>query len=172
MKSKLPKNLIIDSGRHKTEYRLEPELVGKPREKLSPDDEIVADARQLDCVVVRHHEDEGAKPESPAASNDKAAPGRPVYRMGRHGSIAIPTGRLFVRMDPAVRLADQAENLKESGLHIDKSYDWAPNAGWVRGDSDDFSDVLSKIDLISDRLKAHVEPELISIAERKLDTAR
>ena len=92
-----PATLRIGSVRQQTEYTLADDLVGKSSEQLLPEDDVVIDLKQLDCIVVK---------DSACGAMRRTKSARPVYRVGDTDSVVIPTGRLFVRLaDNAVARA-------------------------------------------------------------------
>jgi len=56
----------------------------------------------------------------------------PVYSLTKSGALAVPTGKVFVRLAPKLKFEDSAESFRRAGYEIDQSLSYAPNAGWLR----------------------------------------
>ena len=56
----------------------------------------------------------------------------PVYTLQPGGRVAVPTGRVFVRLAPEQRFQDHADSFRKAGYEIVEAVSYAPNAGWVR----------------------------------------
>lgn len=153
-----PATLRIGSVRQQTEYTLADDLVGKSSEQLLPEDDVVIDLKQLDCIVVK---------DSACGAMRRTKSARPVYRVGDTDSVVIPTGRLFVRLAADSRIDEKTDELKAFGLEIDKLNLWAPNTGWVRPSDNDVARALAEIDDVATRLVAHVEPELVGVSANR-----
>src|SRR5262249_24583936 len=59
----------------------------------------------------------------------------PVYSLQPDGSLAVPTGRVFVRMGRARRFVYHEGDFRAAGYEIDHAVPYAPNAGWLRPSS-------------------------------------
>ena len=87
----------------------------------------------------------------------------PVYESTEGGTVGVPTGRIFVRFEPAARAADRRELLEQLGLRIVQVPRYAPQSVWVE-------DVMGRIDRALGRVKdlealdgvENVEPQLLS----------
>jgi hypothetical protein len=92
----------------------------------------------------------------------------PVYSLTQGGTLAVPTGLVFVRLAADEKLADHADQFRGAGYEIAQAMARAPNAGWLRAASSSVADALARID----RLAAipgveNVEPQMLSQAPRK-----
>jgi hypothetical protein len=99
-----------------------------------------------------------------AADRDAAGP---VYSAGRGGSLAVPTGRVLVRLREGLEADTRRKQFKEAGYDIERTLSYAPNAAWLRPASGGVADALSGVSA----LKAipdvvHVEPQMLQ--ERRL----
>jgi hypothetical protein len=160
-----PETFRIGRGRRQTEYVRADDLVGKPRNQISSDDELVVSSEQLDCAVVRDTSDrlvDYSQPGSP----------RPVYRIGKTNEVAIPTGRLFVRLPKHNTLESNTEILEGFGMRVDSQNSWAPHTGWVIPTSGNIAEAISQVEAVAERLGARVEPELVSLRAKRTSTPR
>lgn len=99
------------------------------------------------------------------ATDDDAA--GPVYSAGRDGPLAVPTGRVLVRLRDGLQADTRRKQFKEAGYDIERTLSYAPNAAWLRAGSGGIADALSGIGALEAGPDVvHVEPEMIQ--ERKL----
>jgi hypothetical protein len=92
----------------------------------------------------------------------------PVYSLQPDGLLAVPTGRVFVRMRPDVKFADHERDFRDAGYEIDQMVPYAPNAGWLRPLSSSIASSLRGLDnlsLISG--VENTEPQMLQKAVRK-----
>jgi hypothetical protein len=90
----------------------------------------------------------------------------PVYALKKGGTLAVPTGRVFVRFANRLKLADQVERLREVGYEIEQVVPYAPSSGWVHSTSIESSlTALPKLAAISGA--ENVEPQMLMKATRK-----
>jgi len=92
----------------------------------------------------------------------------PVYSLTKGGTLAVPTGLVFVRLAEDQKLADHANEFRNAGYEIARAMPHADNAGWLRAASSSMADSLAGLD----RLAAipgveNVEPQMLSQAARK-----
>ena len=96
-------------------------------------------------------------PQSPAEST-------PVYASGGDGPLAVPTGRVFVRLAPGLSPSTRRAGFKAAGFSIEQLLAYAPNAAWVRPISGGVAHSLSAPALRALRAVPgveHVEPQLL-----------
>jgi hypothetical protein len=92
----------------------------------------------------------------------------PVYTLGKGGSIAVPTGRIFVRLASGSRFEDHATDFRNAGYEIDQTISYAPSAGWVRSLSHSIASSLARLDRLHTIPGVeNVEPQMLSKAVRK-----
>jgi hypothetical protein len=98
------------------------------------------------------------------ASEHARRPGRPgpVYRSVPGGSVAVPSGRVFVRFASGERALDHAAALARLGYTIAEAPEWSPESAWVAAADASVETALSGIPALS-RLPGveHAEPELL-----------
>ena len=65
---------------------------------------------------------------APRATNDEALP---VYSVGEDGPLAVPTGRVFVRLPEGVTAEERRAEFAAAGFEITRTVPYAPNAAWL-----------------------------------------
>lgn len=86
----------------------------------------------------------------------------PVYSAGPAGPLAVPTGRVFVRLAEGVRPEQRRAQFEAAGFHIDQTLPYAPNAVWLRPASGGVAQALpglTELRKLPDVV--HVEPQLL-----------
>lgn len=99
------------------------------------------------------------------------APGQvlsPVYAPLGGGSLAVPTGQVFLRFRAGESVAAHRDALQQAGFSIARELDYAPQAAWIRARSGSIAEALSGLS----RLKAidgveSVEPQLLMQRARR-----
>lgn len=86
----------------------------------------------------------------------------PVYLVTPHGPLAVPTGRIFIRCSPDLRLEDRRADLATGGYDLTEIPSYAPHTGWVQSSTGDMASSLKNFE----QLKTipgivHVEPQLL-----------
>jgi hypothetical protein len=110
--------------------------------------------------------------EPDAASGSAAAAGAeklsPVYTLHPGGSMAVPTGQVFIRFADSVKTEDRREEIETAGYEVEQKLDYAPNAAWLRASSGNIADALNRIDELQ-KLKdvENVEPQMLMHAPRR-----
>lgn len=94
----------------------------------------------------------------------------PVFALGGGGSLAVPTGRVFVRFAEGENVARRAKDIADAGYEIEESPSYAPQAAWLRARSGDTVEALRGVAIL-ERLAGieNVEPQMLMEAERKDD---
>jgi hypothetical protein len=92
----------------------------------------------------------------------------PVYSPGQGPSLAVPTGLVFVRLSPDLKIEDRTKNFEDAGYKLAKTVSYAPNAGWLRPTSGKLSDALANASKLNGVAGIeNVEPQMLSQAARK-----
>ena len=87
--------------------------------------------------------------------------GGPVYALSG-GSLAVPTGRVFVRFADGADPQAASDALRGAGFRIEQVPSYAPNAAWLTPLETDIGDALGKIGAIQSVPGVeHAEPELL-----------
>ncbi len=92
----------------------------------------------------------------------------PVYTLQPGGKIAVPTGRVFVRLAPKERLRDHAESFRKAGYDIVETVSYAPNAGWLRAANSSMAAALSGLHRLAELPAVeNVEPQMLAEMAQK-----
>lgn len=86
----------------------------------------------------------------------------PVYAAGDGGPLAIPTGRIFVRLTDGVRADERGRQFRSAGFEIDQTPAYAPNAAWLRPTQGGIERALPALDALRALADVvHVEPQML-----------
>ncbi|MEH1870958.1 hypothetical protein [Nostoc sp.] len=69
----------------------------------------------------------------------------PIYTLQPNGSIAVPTGLVFIRFAEGVDVKSQREVINRAGYEIVESLDYAPHTAWLRVQSGNIADAIARI---------------------------
>ena len=69
----------------------------------------------------------------------------PVYTLQPNGSLAVPTGLVFIRFAEGVDVESQREVINQAGYEVEQSLDYAPQAAWLRAQSGNIVDAIAGI---------------------------
>jgi len=82
----------------------------------------------------------------------------PVYAASPGGPLAVPTGRIFVRLPEGARADERRAQFEEAGFVIDQTMSYAPNAAWLRPSGGEHAlQALDRLRGLADVV--HVEPQ-------------
>lgn len=86
----------------------------------------------------------------------------PVYRIGERGSLAVPTGRVFVRFEERTTLESHRQEIERAGFVIQQALPYAPQASWLQPKSGHITDALQDFPKLT-RLPGiqTVEPQML-----------
>jgi hypothetical protein len=148
-----PRRLRASSRSRDLEYRLADDLVALHRradKTLAASADVVAELPE--AVVVRR----GAK-----KTAERGGTG-PVYHAGDPRTLAVPTGKLFVRLKKGLRASARRTAFARAGYEIVGSPSYAPNAAWLAPATGTIAEALSNIGRV-ERIAGvvNVEPELL-----------
>jgi hypothetical protein len=85
-----------------------------------------------------------------------------VYASEPGGSIAVPTGQVFLRLVEGVLVETQQTIIQQAGYQVSEIVVYAPNAAWLRPRSGDIADalrLLPRLEAIAPR--EAVEPQMV-----------
>ncbi|MBE8999498.1 hypothetical protein IQ274_15000 [Nostoc sp. LEGE 12447] len=86
----------------------------------------------------------------------------PVYTIEPNGSLAVPTGLVFIRFAEGVDVKSQHEAINRAGYEVVKSLDYAPHAAWLRAQSGNIADAIAKIPQLEAIPKVeNIEPQML-----------
>lgn len=86
----------------------------------------------------------------------------PIYTLQPDGSLAVPTGLIFIRFVAGVDVESHHEAIRQAGYEVAQSLDYAPHAAWLRAQSSKILDALrgiSQLEGIPD--VENVEPQML-----------
>jgi len=86
----------------------------------------------------------------------------PIYTLQADGTLAVPTGLVFIRFVEGVEVESHREAIKQAGYEIAQSLSYAPHAAWLRAQSGNILDALvgiSKLEAIPN--VENVEPQML-----------
>jgi hypothetical protein len=86
----------------------------------------------------------------------------PVYSAGPDGPLAIPTGRVFVRLQDGVTPDTKRQAFGAAGFAIERTLPYAPNAAWLRPTEGGVAGALAGLSALENTPDVvHVEPQLL-----------
>jgi hypothetical protein len=86
----------------------------------------------------------------------------PVYSAGAGGPLAIPTGRVFVRLEEGMSPEKMRPAFSAAGFEIERTLPYAPNAAWLRPLDGGAAQALERLgDLEKTHDVVHVEPQML-----------
>jgi hypothetical protein len=105
------------------------------------------------------------------SSASRRPEGGPVYQpIGQTSAatIAVPTGRVFVRLTGETSIATRAADITKAGYLIEEQLAYAPNSAWVRAADGTIASALRQLDSLGSLPGVErVEPQLIRAAIRR-----
>ena len=102
------------------------------------------------------------EPADAAASPTKLSPVYALVPGGGAGSMAVPTGRVFIRFADGVKAGDHETEIGKAGYKVEQTLDYAPNAAWLRARSSNIADALNGIDALQQIAGVeNVEPQML-----------
>ncbi|MEH2067938.1 MAG: hypothetical protein V7K47_07180 [Nostoc sp.] len=69
----------------------------------------------------------------------------PIYTLEPNGSLAVPTGLVFIRFAEGVDVESQRQAIDRAGYQVEQSLDYAPHAAWLRPRSGNIADAIAGI---------------------------
>jgi hypothetical protein len=86
----------------------------------------------------------------------------PVYRLAPGGSLAIPTGLVFVRFKSGELVVDHIADIEKAGYEVARTIEYAPEAAWVRDGSNDIAKALNGVGELEKMAGVeNVEPQML-----------
>jgi hypothetical protein len=92
----------------------------------------------------------------------------PVYSAGPDGPLAVPSGRVFVRLREGLRASAQRSRFAAEGFEIESTPSYAPNAAWLRPTRGGVGHALRALAALG-RVPGveHVEPQMLLARARR-----
>ena len=92
----------------------------------------------------------------------------PVYRAASGGTLAVPTGRVFVRFGEDCSPDEQNAIAQGAGYRTESTPSWAPHSAWLVAAVGGAREALAALPgLLARRGVRHAEPELLRPAARR-----
>ncbi|MEH2168361.1 MAG: hypothetical protein V7K41_17255 [Nostoc sp.] len=86
----------------------------------------------------------------------------PVYTLESNGSIAVPTGLVFIRFAEGVDVESQHEVINRAGYKVAQSLSYAPHTAWLRAQSGNIVDAIAGISQLEAIANVeNVEPQML-----------
>jgi len=92
----------------------------------------------------------------------------PVYGLQPSGLPAVPTGRVLVRFAAGIKADSRRQEIEQAGYELVESLAYAPQAAWLRAQSDDIAHALaglSRLEQLPDI--ENVEPQMLMESVRR-----
>ena len=88
---------------------------------------------------------------------------RVVYATQPEGSAAVPTGRIFIRFEDGIDVAEREGEIEKAGYRIAEKIAYAENAAWLRERSGSVAKALTGIEKL-EKIKGveNVEPQMLT----------
>ncbi|MFN6462287.1 MAG: hypothetical protein RMZ41_010615 [Nostoc sp. DedVER02] len=86
----------------------------------------------------------------------------PIYTLQPNGSLAVPTGLVFIRFAEGVDVESQHEVINQAGYEVVQILDYAPHGAWLRARSGNIADAIAKIPQLEAIPKVeNIEPQML-----------
>ncbi len=69
----------------------------------------------------------------------------PIYTLEPNGSLAVPTGLVFIRFAEGINVESQHEVINRAGYEVAQSLPYAPHTAWLRAQSGNIADAIARI---------------------------
>jgi hypothetical protein len=85
-----------------------------------------------------------------------------VYSVGPDGPLAVPTGRVLVRLAKGMSPEARKQEFASAGYEIETTLPYAPSAAWLKPQHGGVAHALSNLDALGKMPGVdHVEPQLL-----------
>jgi hypothetical protein len=92
----------------------------------------------------------------------------PVYSLDPRGRLAVPTGRIFLRLRDSARMVERRAAIESAGYRVDEIPAYAPQAAWLTSRTGDIADALGRLGLLEALADVeNVEPQMLLEASRR-----
>lgn len=92
----------------------------------------------------------------------------PVYQLGSGGTVAVPTGRVFLRFRAGVEAATRRPEIEAAGYRLEEVPSYASHAAWLLPKKGDIAGALAGIDELKKLPDVEaVEPEMLRQSARR-----
>lgn len=159
--TKYPRKLAASSKAGAPSYTLVPELYAVHRQQV----EAGAQPEQLlnDGKIAVFKVEPNREPTT--AVKDKVSP---VYALTPGGSLAVPTGLVFIRLADGLDVNSIKEEVSNAGYKVTETLSYAPNAAWLQSRSEDIADGLNGLAALAKLPNVEsVEPQMLMESARR-----
>ncbi len=156
--SKYPREVLSSTQRPFAIYTLLPDYYAVHQPSVLPlsDDAISAMSDDNGTIEIFRGEAEEGKP---TASLSEIGP---VYALQSGGTLAVPTGRVFIRFKAGVSVNERLMEIEQAGYKIVMSLEYAPHTAWLRARSGEIIDALTGIQALEKIGDVeNVEPQML-----------
>ena len=159
--AKYPRKLPASSKEGAPDYELAQDLYAVHRKQAAPAQpaELLLEDGKIAIFKVEAN--------GPASSAEGGKVGA-VYRLLPSGSLAVPTGRIFIRFAEGIDANASKEKLIKAGYEVTETLAYAPNAAWLQAKSGDIADSingLARLEKLPD--VESVEPQMLMESVRR-----
>jgi hypothetical protein len=86
----------------------------------------------------------------------------PIYTVQPNGSLAVPTGLVFIRFAEGVDVESQREVINRAGYEVAQILSYAPHSAWLRAQSGNIADAIARIPQLQAIPKVeNIEPQML-----------
>lgn len=154
-----PRQISVSSRSGAQSYTLVPDhyaIHGLPPGSPSPNA-----AYRLDNGTIAIHK---GSPDHAVAQDRLSA----VYALAPGGSLAVPTGLVFIRLAEGLDVRERSEEIKNAGYEMAETLTYAPNAAWLRPRSGSIADALAGLSELKKIPSVEsVEPQMLMEGARR-----
>jgi hypothetical protein len=94
----------------------------------------------------------------------------PIYTIQPNGSLAVPTGLVFIRFAEGVNVESQREIINRAGYVVAQSLPYAPHTAWLRAQSGNIADAIAGISQLQAIPKVeNIEPQMLMEKSLRLE---
>ncbi|MEA5627217.1 hypothetical protein [Nostoc sp. UHCC 0251] len=94
----------------------------------------------------------------------------PIYTIQPNGSLAVPTGLVFIRFAEGVNVESQREIINRAGYEVAQSLPYAPHTAWLRAQSGNIADAIAGIPQLEAIPKVeNIEPQMLMEKSLRLE---
>jgi hypothetical protein len=86
----------------------------------------------------------------------------PIYTVQPNGSLAVPTGMVFIRFAEGVDVESQRKEINRAGYEVVQILSYAPHGAWLRAQSGNIADAIARIPQLQAIPKVeNIEPQML-----------
>lgn len=159
--AKYPRKLTANAKAGAPSYELVSDLyaVHQERARLAEGAEQLLDDGKIAIFKVDANSSRLAAPQGMVSA---------VYRLSPGGSLAVPTGRIFIRFAEGLEVGASQEALSNAGYEVTETLAYARNAAWLETRSGDIADSLNGLAGLKNLPNIEsVEPQMLMESVRR-----